>query len=156
MYIIAFESYSISPPGALATFVFFQRSILGYYPSALHRTLKIIFRKLVAENRELRYSLSCGNNATWEGRSAPLRGSSSSKLCDILICMLNSQCALARPVNAYKIFHRVLICYFMQGASRPYQYSMKYFMLQLVAVVVKLFCNTLFDKYLPITSLHWC
>ena len=23
-------------------------------------------------------------------------------------------------------------------------------------VVVKLFCNTLFDKYLPITSLHWC
>lgn len=23
-------------------------------------------------------------------------------------------------------------------------------------VVVKLFCNTLFDKYLPVTSLHWC
>ena len=60
----------------------------------------------------MRYSLSCGNNATWEGRSAPLRGSSSSKLCDILICMMNSQCALARPVNAYKIFHRVLICIF--------------------------------------------
>lgn len=23
-------------------------------------------------------------------------------------------------------------------------------------VVVKLFCNTLFDKYLSVTSLHWC
>nr|DAV79055.1 MAG TPA: hypothetical protein [Caudoviricetes sp.] len=23
-------------------------------------------------------------------------------------------------------------------------------------VVVKLFCNTLFYKYLPVTSLHWC
>ena len=23
-------------------------------------------------------------------------------------------------------------------------------------VLVKLFCNTLFDKYLPVTSLHWC
>ena len=22
-------------------------------------------------------------------------------------------------------------------------------------VLVKLFCNTLFDKYLPVTSLHW-
>ena len=23
-------------------------------------------------------------------------------------------------------------------------------------VLVKPFCNTLFDKYLPVTSLHWC
>ena len=23
-------------------------------------------------------------------------------------------------------------------------------------VLVKLFCNTLFDKYLLVTSLHWC
>ena len=23
-------------------------------------------------------------------------------------------------------------------------------------VLVKLFCNTLFDKYLPVTSFHWC
>ena len=23
-------------------------------------------------------------------------------------------------------------------------------------VLVKHFCNTLFDKYLPVTSLHWC
>lgn len=64
----------------------------------------------------------------------PSGGSNSSKLCVILICMLNSQCALAKPVNTYKIFHRVLICYFMQGTSRLYQYSMKYFMLQFVAI----------------------
>ena len=25
-----------------------------------------------------------------------------------------------------------------------------------ICIVVKLFCNTLFDKYLPVTSLHWC
>ena len=24
------------------------------------------------------------------------------------------------------------------------------------SVLVKPFCNTLFDKYLPVTSLHWC
>ena len=26
----------------------------------------------------------------------------------------------------------------------------------LLPVLVKLFCNTLFDKYLLVTSLHWC
>ena len=25
-----------------------------------------------------------------------------------------------------------------------------------IDVLVKPFCNTLFDKYLPVTSLHWC
>ena len=28
--------------------------------------------------------------------------------------------------------------------------------LQWDGVLVKPFCNTLFDKYLPVTSLHWC
>lgn len=28
--------------------------------------------------------------------------------------------------------------------------------LMLASVLVKLFCNTLFDKYLFVTSLHWC
>lgn len=55
--------------------------------------------------------------------------------------MLNSQCALAKPVNANKILHRVLVCLFMHGASRLYQYSMKYFTLQVVAIASQaLFC----------------
>ncbi len=37
-----------------------------------------------------------------------------------------------------------------------YEYSKGILGEQLGSVLVKLFCNTLFDKYLSVTSLHWC
>ena len=40
--------------------------------------------------------------------------------------------------------------------QRMIKYSEKHSVSETAIVLVKLFCNTLFDKYLTVTSLHRC
>ena len=45
--------------------------------------------------------------------------------------------------------------YFLMSADIA-TYGMGKFVVSVPFVLVKLFCNTLFDKYLSVASLHWC